>query len=241
MKAFLFCTFQIGFKIASDSNRYRVVIPKGPKIQKKNNLDWNVQFGDFSSRPWWNLPSTWVIHMATRRPSHNTPIHMDLVPFEREPYKKSMWIGVLWAGLRVAMWITHVEGKFRHGLLEKSLINLAWNFQSRPFRTPHKKKGFGKCFAWTFQSRLKFSIPEILNFNFFPLTSARLFLPRPKTRPSHIRGTWCDIRAISEPQSSHIRNLSDSIAKCFRACFPGVYHKYRAICCKMGYRTDMSV
>ena len=27
-----------------------------------------------------------------------------------------MWIGVLWAGLRVAMWITHVDGKFRHGL-----------------------------------------------------------------------------------------------------------------------------
>ena len=24
-----------------------------------------------------------------------------------------MWIGVLWAGLRVAMWITHVGGKFR--------------------------------------------------------------------------------------------------------------------------------
>ena len=32
-----------------------------------------------------------------------------------------MWIGVLWAGLRVAMWITHVGGKFRHGLLKKSL------------------------------------------------------------------------------------------------------------------------
>ena len=32
-----------------------------------------------------------------------------------------MWIGVLWAVLRVAMWITHVGGKFRHGLLEKSL------------------------------------------------------------------------------------------------------------------------
>ena len=33
-----------------------------------------------------------------------------------------MWIGVLWAGLQVPMWITHVGGKFRHGLLEKSLI-----------------------------------------------------------------------------------------------------------------------
>ena len=35
-----------------------------------------------------------------------------------------MWIDVLWAGLRVAMWITHVGGKYRHGLLEKSLITL---------------------------------------------------------------------------------------------------------------------
>ena len=33
-----------------------------------------------------------------------------------------MWIGVLWAGLRVAMWIAHVGGKYRHGLLETSLI-----------------------------------------------------------------------------------------------------------------------
>ena len=32
-----------------------------------------------------------------------------------------MWIGVLWAGLWVDIWITHVRGKFRHGLLEKSL------------------------------------------------------------------------------------------------------------------------
>ena len=27
--------------------------------------------------------------------------------------------------------------------------------------------------------------------------------------------------------------FSDSIAKIVRACFPGVSHKYRAICCKM--------
>ena len=32
---------------------------------------------------------------------------------------------------------------------------------------------------------------------------------------------------------------SDSIAKLFRACFYGVSHNYRAICCKMGYRTDV--
>ena len=35
--------------------------------------------------------------------------------------------------------------------------------------------------------------------------------------------------------------LSDSIAKRFRACFPWVSHMYREICCKTGYRTDMSV
>ena len=34
---------------------------------------------------------------------------------------------------------------------------------------------------------------------------------------------------------------SDSIAKLFRACFCGVSHNYRAICCKMGYRTDVPV
>ena len=34
---------------------------------------------------------------------------------------------------------------------------------------------------------------------------------------------------------------SDSIAKLFRACFCGVSHNYRAIRCKMGYRTDVSV
>ena len=37
-----------------------------------------------------------------------------------------MWIGVLWAGLRIAMWITHVGSKFRYGLLEKSVIKLNW-------------------------------------------------------------------------------------------------------------------
>ena len=34
--------------------------------------------------------------------------------------------------------------------------------------------------------------------------------------------------------------FSDSSAKLFCACFPGVSHKHRAICCKMGYRIDMS-
>ena len=34
---------------------------------------------------------------------------------------------------------------------------------------------------------------------------------------------------------------SDSIAKLFRACFCGISHNYRAICCKMGYHTDVPV
>ena len=34
---------------------------------------------------------------------------------------------------------------------------------------------------------------------------------------------------------------SDNIAKCFGACFYGVSHNCRAIRCKMGYRTDVSV
>ena len=79
-----------------------------------------------------------MIHTATRRPAHNTPIHIDLVPFNRKPYKKSMWIGVLWAGLRVAMWITHVGGKFRHGLLEKSLrcTKISELFRNHPIAPP---------------------------------------------------------------------------------------------------------
>ena len=38
-----------------------------------------------------------------------------------------------------------------------------------------------------------------------------------------------------------LNTCSDSIAKLFRACFCGVSHNYRAICCKMGYRTDVPV
>ena len=68
-----------------------------------------------------NLPPTWVIHIATRRPAHNAPIHRYFLYGFLQKDTKSMWIGVLWAGLRAAMWITHVGGKCRHGLLEKSL------------------------------------------------------------------------------------------------------------------------
>ena len=47
---------------------------------------------------------TWVIHMAARRPAHNMQIHMDFLCGFVSKYTKSMWIGVWWAGLRVAMW-----------------------------------------------------------------------------------------------------------------------------------------
>ena len=47
-----------------------------------------------------------------------------------------MWISVLWAGLRAAMWITHVGGKFRHGMLAshwKEVIQLKifWELSSQ--------------------------------------------------------------------------------------------------------------
>ena len=82
-------------------------------------------------------PATWVIHMATRRPAHNTPIHMELVPFCREPYRKSMWIGVLWAGLRVAMWITHVGGQISPWPARKVTENIG-------FALPQQNRG-KKC------------------------------------------------------------------------------------------------
>ena len=56
-------------------------------------------------------------------PQHADP-HEFLVWYSFKKIPKSMWIGVLWAGLRVATWITHVGGPFRHGLLEKPLIVL---------------------------------------------------------------------------------------------------------------------
>ena len=78
----------------------------------------------FSSRPWRTLPPTWVIALSTWRPADQPTTRRSTWTWalsKRKPYKKFMWIGVLWAGLRVAMWIIHVGGKFRHGLLEESL------------------------------------------------------------------------------------------------------------------------
>ena len=90
-----------------------------------------VFLSGFSSRPWRNLPPTWAIHMETRRPAHNTLIHMDFLPFFLEPYKKSTWIGVLWAGLRVSMWIAHVGANFAMACRKSHWFSLvAWKFQS---------------------------------------------------------------------------------------------------------------
>ena len=55
-----------------------------------------------------------------------------------------------------------------------------------------------------------------------------------KPHPSKLRGPAA-ILFISRDA------CSDSIAKLFRACFHGVSHNYRAIRCKMGYRTDAPV
>ena len=50
--------------------------------------------------------------------------------------------------------------------------------------------------------------------------------------PGHLRGPVA-ILFVSRD------TCGDSIAKLFRACFCGLSHNYRAICCKMGYRTDV--
>ena len=85
---------------------------------------------DFSGKPWRNCPRMGHPHGDPQTsPQHADP-HACLVwsSLERKT-PKSIWIGVLWAGLRVAMWITHMGGKFHHGLLEKSLIFARENFK----------------------------------------------------------------------------------------------------------------
>ena len=57
-------------------------------------------------------------------------------------FGKSMSIGVLWAGLRAAMWITYVGGKFRYGLLEKSLNLKTGNAHSLFHKTCRFAKHF---------------------------------------------------------------------------------------------------
>ena len=66
-----------------------------------------------------------------------------------------MWIGVLWAGLRVAMWITHVGGKFRHGLLEKSLMEIIffWGYTLKTREGPsYGSRRYGSAFSGPMKS-----------------------------------------------------------------------------------------
>ena len=66
----------------------------------------------------------------------------------------------LWAGLRVAMWITHVGGKYRHGLLPRGPCDRKNSIPIENFN-PGSKISIP---ARNFQSRSKFSI-SIENFN----------------------------------------------------------------------------
>ena len=70
----LFTRFQLPSNVLPGSHSFAPAI--------SNIISNTVSISDFSSRPWRYLPPTWAIHMATRRPIHNTPIHMDLVPFK---------------------------------------------------------------------------------------------------------------------------------------------------------------
>ena len=94
----ILCLFLLGIRAYDDGLKG----PQKPETYCDNKLFAILSFTSclyfrtFSSRPWRNLPPTWVIHMATHRPAHNTPIHMDLGPCQGKPHKKSMWIGVLW-------------------------------------------------------------------------------------------------------------------------------------------------
>ena len=68
----------------------------------------DTKISDFSSRPWRNLPPTWVIH---RRPADQPTTRRSTLTWgliKEKPHKKFMWICALWAGLQVAMWVNHV-------------------------------------------------------------------------------------------------------------------------------------
>ena len=59
--------------------------------------------------------------------------------------KKSMWIGVLWAGLRDSMWIAHVGGKFRHGLLQRTdIIEILLEFDRNSLNYHFLEVPFGR-------------------------------------------------------------------------------------------------
>ena len=121
---------------------------------KQRNRTWTTpltrkeekaHISDFSSRPWRNLTS----HMGDPHGNPQTgPHHADphgfLVWFSLERHQVHVDRRVV-AGLRVAMWITHVGGKFRHGLLEKSLnINISFFALVRVRLTPGQPAGVNR-------------------------------------------------------------------------------------------------
>ena len=97
--------------------------------------------------------------------------HPQTSPQHADPHGFLVWFSLkrhqihvdrrVWAGLRVAMWIAHVGDKYRHGLLEKSLIDLLFlvcvfffngkeNHQKKtrifyPCRTPKSLRKKGKA------------------------------------------------------------------------------------------------
>ena len=88
-----------------------------------------------------------------------------------------MWIGVLWAGLRVAMWIAHVGGKLRHGLLKKSLLYFFVTKQVSTLLADGSPRSFGQVctgLAWAAgmpvedarEVRLRQSFRECQSFHF---------------------------------------------------------------------------
>ena len=109
---------------------------------------------------------------------------------------------------------------------------------------------YGKQFRYKGVSQLhshvsRYSVP--LRITFLTLLQRSPFADLLRSRVSHV------IRTLKrEQRTKRLRGqaptlfisrdtFNDSIAKYFCACLPGVLHKYCAICCKMGYRTEMSV
>ena len=84
------------------------------------------------------------------------------------------WKFQLWGILKVRDWKFQARLKFSISIEN---FNLAWNFQSRTFRIPHKNKDFGGWLAWNFQSReWKFQS----RFIFFNLWALRGFFGNAK-------------------------------------------------------------
>ena len=74
-----------------------------------------------------------------------------------------------------------------------------------------------------------------------PLSPFQYVLAPSITSSECLVGSDSDLRGPAAILFISRDTCSDSIANLFRACFCGVSHSYRTICCKMGYRTDVSM